>query len=436
LYSAVRCKQSPAIYFIGPLITGTAKMVQAGANITVTGIGFGAQQCSTCRVTAANPNATNLPVSSWSDSTITATLPASFGTGIATIGVTTANGYDAINVMAGVPPPTISLSPPTLTFFYTAGGPIPPAQSFTVSNSGGGALAYTAVPSVAWITATPVGANITVTVNPAGLGPLTYQGTVLVTVPGTSNSPQAVLVTLVMLAPPLTISAVTNSATGLAGGVAPGELVSIFGTNLGPATGVSFSVNSAGMVGTSLAGTQVTFGSVAAPVLYSSATQINVVAPYELAGQAQATMTVQYQGASASRTLSIQSASPGAYTLNSSGSGPVVAANQDYSINGPSNPATKGSYVTIYFTGGGQTNPSGVTGSVTGSVLKWLTQAISVTVGNQPAFVGFDGSAPTFVDGVDQLNIQLSPNTPSGAQPVVITIGGVSSPGSVTLAVQ
>jgi uncharacterized protein (TIGR03437 family) len=59
-----------------------------------------------------------------------------------------------------------------------------------------------------------------------------------------------------------------------------------------------------------------------------------------------------------------------------------------------------------------------------------------VSVGGQPAMVSFDGSAPTLVDGVDQLNIQLAANTPSGAQPVVITVGGVSSPATVTLAVQ
>jgi uncharacterized protein (TIGR03437 family) len=177
-------------------------------------------------------------------------------------------------------------------------------------------------------------------------------------------------------------------------------------------------------------------GGVAAPILYSSATQINVIAPYEISGQLQVTVQVQYQGSAATQAVQVTNASPGAFTLNASGSGPAVAANQDYSINSPSNPAAKGSYVTIYFTGGGQTNPAGVTGSVTGSVLKWLTQPILVTVGNQPAIVSFDGSAPSFVDGVDQLNIQLSPSTPSGAQPVIITIGGVASPPSVTLAVQ
>lgn len=178
------------------------------------------------------------------------------------------------------------------------------------------------------------------------------------------------------------------------------------------------------------------FGSVAAPITYASATQINAIVPYEMQGQTQVAMQVQYQATTASQTVQVTSASPGAYTVNSSGSGSVVAVNQDGTINAPSNPAPKGTYVTIYFTGGGQTNPPGVTGSVTGAVLKWLTQPISVTVGTQPAMVSFDGSAPTLVDGVDQLNIQLSPNAPSGAQPVVITIGGVSSPSSVTLSVQ
>ena len=234
----------------------------------------------------------------------------------------------------------------------------------------------------------------------------------------------------------LPISKITNSATGLQGPLAPGELISVFGTNLGPAAGVSFAVNSAGMVSTDLAGTQVLFGSVAAPILYTSATQINAIVPYEMAGQSQVTVQAQYQGAAVTQTVQVVTASPGAFTLDASGSGSVVAANQDGTINGPSNPAAKGSYVTIYFTGGGQTNPAGVTGSVTGAILKWLTQSISVTVGSQPAMVSFDGSAPTLVDGVDQLNIQLSPSTPSGSQPIVITMGGLSSPSSVTLAVQ
>lgn len=253
-----------------------------------------------------------------------------------------------------------------------------------------------------------------------------------------SNSPQAISVELVVTgaSQAVVVTAITNSATGLTGPIAPGELISIFGTGLGPSTATTFSANPAtGMVDTTLAGTQVFFGSLAAPILYASATQVNVIAPYEIAGQSQVAIQVQYQdGASASQTVQVANASPGAFTIDSSGTGAVVAVNQDGTMNGAASPAAKSSYITIYFTGGGQTNPPGVTGSVTGTVLKWLTQPISVTVGGELATVSFDGAAPTLA--IDQLNIRLAPNTPSGAQPIVINVGGISSPSSVTLSVQ
>lgn len=424
VYSTVRCKFAPSIYSVGPLLSGTGKVVQAGATITISGVGFGATQCGACRVTAANPQVANLQIASWSDSTIRAVLPASYGIGIATIGVIAPSGSDAMNIMAGsvATPPSISLSLSSLNFTFTVGGVTPVPQSVSVVNTGSGSLSYTVTSNAAWLNASASGGTIAVSVNPAGLAANSYQGTIAISAVGAANSPQTVAVSLVVTgtaAPTVMISSITNSGTGLQGPLAPGELFTIKGTNLGPSTGTVFSVSNGTVSGT-LAGTTVIVGSIAVPVLYTSATQINAIAPYEISGQSQVIVQVQYQGAAATQAIKVQSASPGAFTLNASGSGPVVAANQDGTINGPSNPAAKGSYVTIYFTGGGQTNPAGVTGSVPGAVLKWLTQPITVTVGNQPAMVSVDGSAPTFVDGVDQLNIQLSPNTPSGAQPILI----------------
>jgi uncharacterized protein (TIGR03437 family) len=441
IYSTVRYKFAPSVYSVGPLLPVAGRVVQAGTTITISGAGFGATQCGTCRVTAANPGAVSLAISSWSDTSIRAFLPASYGIGIATIGVTTASGSEAMNIFAGTTtvPPVISLSTSTLSFAFAVGGATPSTQNVFVTNTGGGSLSYTLTSNAAWLNASASSGTTTVSVNPSGLAANTYQGSITVSAAGASNSPQTVAVSLMVMgtaAPTITINSITHSGTGLQGPIAPGELFTIKGTNLGPATGMVFSVNNGG-IGGLLAGTQVIVGSLAAPVLYTSATQINAIAPYEIAGQSQATIRVQSQGvSSASQSVQVIPASPGAFTLNSSGFGPVVAANQDGTINGSGNPAAKGSYVTIYFTGGGQTNPVGLTGSVTGAILKWLIQPISVTVGNQAAIVSFDGSAPTFVDGVDQLNIQLSPNTPSGAQPIVITIGGISSPSSVTLAVQ
>jgi uncharacterized protein (TIGR03437 family) len=68
-------------------------------------------------------------------------------------------------------------------------------------------------------------------------------------------------------------------------------------------------------------------------------------------------------------------------------------------------------------------------------VLKYLTQRVSATIGDQPATVTFAGAAPSLVDGIGQLNIKVEDDTPSGAQPLVITIGGVSSPATATVAV-
>jgi uncharacterized protein (TIGR03437 family) len=113
IYSMVRCKLSPSVYSVGPLLSGTGRVVQTGTTITITGAGFGAQQCGTCRVTASNPPSTVLQISSWSDTSITALLPASF-VGMIQIGVTTPNGIDAINIMAA-PASAITTAPSITT---------------------------------------------------------------------------------------------------------------------------------------------------------------------------------------------------------------------------------------------------------------------------------------------------------------------------------
>jgi uncharacterized protein (TIGR03437 family) len=235
--------------------------------------------------------------------------------------------------------------------------------------------------------------------------------------------------------PPVSVVTLVNSASGAGGAIAPGELVTLKGANLGPPPpGLSFSTVP---VTTNLGGTQVFFGSTPAAILYASATQINAIVPWEVAGTS--TVNVQVHstiGSSASLNVQVADAAPGIFTLNSSGIGPAVAFNPDGSLNGPANPVSAGSYLAIYFTGGGVTYPPGVDDSVPASAQN-LTQSVTATVGGVAAVVLYAGAAPGAVNGVNQLNIQLAAGTPVGnAVPLVLTVGGQTSVATSTLSVQ
>jgi len=435
-----RCKYGPIVNRVAPIIQGmVGTSVKAGATITISGSQFGTQ-CSGCQV-VAYPGNIPLSISSWSDQAIVTLLPSTIS-GFVELLVTASGGSGSITMMV-VTPPIISLSNNQIQFSYDPRGTSPQVQLLQVLNSGGGGvLLWSAIPSASWIVLDETSSlSLTVAVNPTGLAPGIYKGSIQVIAPGAKNTPQAVSITLTVVggaATSVIVTSVANSASGAVGAVAPGEIITIKGSGLGPTTGFSFGVNpKTGTVDSTLAGTQVFFGGIAAPILYASSVQINAVAPYEVAGQSQVVMQVSYQGVSSTgTTLSVAPSAPGVFTFSGSGVGQAVAANQNGTFNGPANPAPAGSFVTVYFTGGGQTVLPGVTGSVTGPLLKWFIQGISVTVGGQPASVAFDGSAPGFVDGVGQLNIKLASNTPSGAAiPVVVTVAGVRSSASATLSV-
>ena len=204
-----------------------------------------------------------------------------------------------------------------------------------------------------------------------------------------------------------------NSASFVANTAVPGELASIQGYRIGPETGVSASpVNT-------LAGVQVYFDNFAAPITYAQARQINVQVPWEIAGQSITQVRIMYNGALAGNVaVPVGAALPGIFAIN----------NSDGSPNSSSNPARTGDFVTIYGTGGGPTNPPGLTGGAWPLMpLSLLTQPVSATVGAEGAPVLYQGSAPTLESGFFQINVRLPTDLPSGVQLLSVTIGGVTS---------
>jgi uncharacterized protein (TIGR03437 family) len=237
--------------------------------------------------------------------------------------------------------------------------------------------------------------------------------------------------------PPVLLSSVANAANYATDAVSPGEIVTLFGSNLGPGSIVTLQLSN-NVVTNNLAGTQVLFDDTPAPMIYTLAGQVSAVVPYAVAGKSTTKVQVTYNGApSNTMTIPVQSATPGIFSLDASGSGPGAILNQDTSINSSGNPAARGSVISIFLTGGGVTTPASADGSVTGAPPPLLVQSPTVTIGGVNAQLKFAGGAPASVAGLTQINVAIPAEAPSGlALPVVVKIAGFSSTGAATIAVK
>jgi uncharacterized protein (TIGR03437 family) len=257
---------------------------------------------------------------------------------------------------------------------------------------------------------------------------------------------------------------VSNAASfALATSTSPGEVISIFGSGLGPVVPLGTQLDSTGKVSISLGGVSVYFSSLwgvtsqqySAPLLYVSAGQINCVVPYEVAQWAAAPwpgmvwIQVSYLDKSSLLTypvtynMQLAAASPSIFTATGTGTGQAAALNSDNSPNTASDPASAGSIVQVFMTGEGQTSPAGVTGGVTCSSGCATTNQIpkpllpvTALVGGQPATVAFSGEAPGLISGVMQVNVLIPANTASGAVSLAITVGTNTTKAAVTIAVK
>ena len=233
-----------------------------------------------------------------------------------------------------------------------------------------------------------------------------------------------------------TISAIVNGASFLHGPVSPGEIVTIFGANMGPTEQAGPDLEGESISETA-GGTRVLFDGLPAPLLFTSANQINAVVPFGVTGPT-SQVQVLYQGNPvATATKTVQPASPAVFALDGSGGGPGAILNQDGSVNSGSNPAKRGSVVVLFTTGGGTTTPASQDGLLTVFPYPAPNLKVSVTIEGVRARVIYAGAAPGLVAGVIQINAVV-PKTAWVApfDQVVVTVGDYVSPSAVTVAVQ
>jgi len=234
------------------------------------------------------------------------------------------------------------------------------------------------------------------------------------------------------------VNAVTNAAS-YESAIAPGQMVIVWGSAMGPQQLAGLALDSNGMVSTNVANVRVLFDGIPAPVVYVSATQIAVVTPYFGLVNPATHVQVEYQGVRSDPFLvTVAATGPGLFTANASGTGQGAILNQDgFTHNSAAAPAPRGSIVSLWGTGEGVTDPPGVDGRLAVAVLPKPVASVSVQIGGQAATVTYAGAAPGTMPGLFQINAQVPQNVQPGTDvPVTVTIGGSTSQAGVTMAVQ
>ena len=374
-------------------------------------------------------------------------------------------GGTNVSVTLTVQANTISATPSSLSFTYSVGGSVPASQAVSVSGATTG-LAFGVQISAGncssgWLAASPTSGTtpgtVNVSVNPNGLAAGTCNGTVTISGTGGATGSTTVTVSLTVSAPLPTITQVGSAASYLGTAVSPGEIITIFGTGLGPTPFVTLALDATGKVATTLCpplpsgtnctparGIQVLVAGFPAPMVFAGNTQVSAVVPYEVAPlHGSQPVVVKFLGQT-SNAIGVQIAptAPGIFTANASGTGPGAILNQNQSVNSPTNRAAKGSVVSVFMTGEGLTSPALASGSVVAANLPppQVTAApllpVAALVDGQPAAIQYAGEAPGLVAGVLQVNVVIPAGARTGDLPVIISLGGTSSQTGVTVSVQ
>ena len=218
-----------------------------------------------------------------------------------------------------------------------------------------------------------------------------------------NNCIRTLTLSTVTIPPPQQVTGATmvNGASLTPGDVAPGEIITIFGSGFDPKQ------------------TQLLFDGKSAITFYIGASQINALAPATLTPGSTTQISIVVDGSAvAVFSPNVAGAAPGIFTV-AGGVGQAAATNQDGTVNSASNPAARESIIVLYATGQGND-----------------LSAVSLTIGGYTAALLYAGPAPGY-PGLMQINAQIPGGfLPPGILPVVLSIGSANSQDGVTIAVK
>lgn len=396
--------QAPVITFLSP---ASITAGSPGVSVTINGSGFLAAS-----TVAGFAGATTTFIS---PTQLVVAVPGSLVAACGTMHVSVTNPGATSNsldfaVTAAVP--TVSGYAPSTA---VAGGP-----AFTLTINGAN---FDSAATVAWntqsLSTTVVNSGRVTAVVPSSL--IAATGSVWVAVVNPGGVASAMVPFAITPPPPTTGTAsILNAASSLPA-IAPGSLISIYGSSLATDSGKALTLP----LPDSLAGTSVTINGIAAPLLFVSPGQINAQVPYAIK-PGTANLVIQTQGQqSAPINFQVTATGPGIFTQP--GGNQALAVNlPSGTMNTAQNPVKPGQYVTAYAIGQGMLdNPVDTGCAAPDAPYSCPLAAVSATLGGMPVDIQFAGLPPGYA-GLMQLNL-LIPALPPGQQQLIVTIGGVTA---------
>jgi uncharacterized protein (TIGR03437 family) len=383
--------------------------------------------------------------------TVTATAASSMAaknyTGtIAITGSAFAPDNQQISVSLNVTTQPIAQASSSSLGFTIAQGTQSQTDNIAVTDAGQGSLTVSGVTATAansgtWLTAATITGGISVTANPSGLSPDTYTGTVTVASNGVNgNIVLPVQLVVVAQGPPIAAAGgiVNNGTFGGGEPLSQGDIAAVFGSQFtfdAPTSASSLPL------GTTLDEVQVLVNGQAAPVYYTSSSQINFEIPIN-AATGDGTIQVVRNGTMGNLIyVSINPQVPrfilydGGYGIMTTPAGALTGI--------PSNPVKVGDTIVIYTIGLGPTSPPVASGTASPtSPLATVPGTTQICFGVEtpfspppcatPAFVGL---TPGFV-GLYQINVTIPPTVKSGANTMSVIVEDNISSDPVPFAVQ
>ena len=260
------------------------------------------------------------------------------------------------------------------------------------------------------------------------------------------------LLTPVVQNPVVNANGVVNSGSYSNGGVAPGSIVSIFGSTLAAGTVSASAIPLPDSLSDVIS---VTFNNIPAPLYFVSGQQINAQLPWNVltsgdSGTVNVVVT-RSTGTSAAQSVNVVPAAPGIFTTTNNGLGQAYAYdNTTGAIAAPAGTKigsfqaapislSSGHALIVACTGLGAVMPSIANGAAAsdGTIRNTVLQP-TVLIGGVPAKFVYSALSTQYVSEY-QIGVIPDPTTPTGnAVPIEIEINGVTTPvapNQVTIAV-